>query len=154
MNGNIIKNDINEKLLNLEDILHYIPHRYPFLMIDKIKINSSNPNYAIGYKCVSGNEQFFQGHFPQSPIMPGVLIIEAMAQTACVMFLSKSKLKNHLAYFLSIDKVKFRIPVKPGDVLNLCVDILKNNGKRGKIKGRAYVQKKLVAEAEFVFIIR
>jgi UDP-3-O-[3-hydroxymyristoyl] N-acetylglucosamine deacetylase/3-hydroxyacyl-[acyl-carrier-protein] dehydratase len=142
-----------ERILSNEEILKYIPHRYPFLMIDKVKINSAELTKAIGYKCVSGNEGFFQGHFPQAPIMPGVLIVEAMAQTSCVMFLSKPKMQGKLAYFMSIDKTKFRRPVKPGDLLELRVEVVKDGGKRGKMKGEAYVEGKLTAEAEFGFII-
>jgi UDP-3-O-[3-hydroxymyristoyl] N-acetylglucosamine deacetylase/3-hydroxyacyl-[acyl-carrier-protein] dehydratase len=151
---NIIETTSNtERILNLEEILNCIPHRYPFLMIDKVRLNIIDSKKAIGYKCVSGNENFFQGHFPGAPIMPGVLIIEAMAQTSCVMFLLRSEVKNCLAYFMSIDKTKFRRPVKPGDVLELRVNIVKDNGRRGKMKGMAYVSGKLVAEAEFMFII-
>jgi UDP-3-O-[3-hydroxymyristoyl] N-acetylglucosamine deacetylase/3-hydroxyacyl-[acyl-carrier-protein] dehydratase len=142
-----------EKILSHEEVLKYIPHRYPFLMIDKVKIDTANNTKAVGYKCVSGNEIFFQGHFPGSPIMPGVLIIEAMAQTSCVMFLSRPQMQGKLAYFMSIDKAKFRVPVKPGDFLELHVEIIKDGGKRGKMKGEAYVDGKLATEAEFMFII-
>jgi len=142
-----------EKILSHEEVLKIIPHRYPFVMIDKVKINPAEPNKATGYKCVSGNENFFQGHFPGAPIMPGVLIVEAMAQTACTMFLSKPEMKNCLAYFMSIENAKFRRPVKPGDVLELRVETIKNSGRRGKMKGEAYVDGKLTTEAEFMFII-
>jgi UDP-3-O-[3-hydroxymyristoyl] N-acetylglucosamine deacetylase/3-hydroxyacyl-[acyl-carrier-protein] dehydratase len=142
-----------EKILNFEEILNYIPHRPPFLMIDKVKIDTANTKKAIGYKCVSGNENFFQGHFPDAPIMPGVLIIEAMAQTSCVMFLSRPEMRGCLAYFISIDKAKFRRPVNPGDALELHVEVLKDCGRRGKVKGRAYVDGKLTTESEFMFII-
>ncbi|MDR1928689.1 MAG: UDP-3-O-acyl-N-acetylglucosamine deacetylase [Endomicrobium sp.] len=142
-----------EKILNSEEILKYVPHRYPFLMIDKIKINITTPTKAIGYKCISGNEYFFQGHFPGIPIMPGVLIIEAMAQTSCVMFLSRPEMRGRLAYFISINNAKFRRLVKPGDVLELHVEIVKDSITRGKMKGKAYVDNKLTAEAEFTFII-
>jgi UDP-3-O-[3-hydroxymyristoyl] N-acetylglucosamine deacetylase/3-hydroxyacyl-[acyl-carrier-protein] dehydratase len=151
--GNNMQSIGTEKILNHEEVLKYIPHRYPFLMIDKIKINTKDPKKAVGYKCVSGNENFFQGHFPGAPIMPGVLIVEAMAQTSCVMFLSKPKMQGCLAYFMSIDKAKFRRPVKPGDVLELHVEVVKDGGTRGKMKGEAYVDGKLTAEAEFMFIV-
>ncbi|MDR2772097.1 MAG: 3-hydroxyacyl-ACP dehydratase FabZ, partial [Elusimicrobiota bacterium] len=95
-----------QKLLSHEETLKIIPHRYPFVMIDKVKLDENDPMRAVGYKCVSGNEGFFQGHFPGAPIMPGVLIIESMAQTACTLFLSKPEMKNCLAYFMGIDKVR------------------------------------------------
>ncbi|GHT58433.1 bifunctional enzyme LpxC/FabZ [Endomicrobiia bacterium] len=142
-----------ERILNHEEILKYIPHRHPFLMIDKVKIDTETPKKAVGYKCVSGNEDFFQGHFPGAPIMPGVLIIEAMAQTSCVMFLSRPKTQGYLAYFMSIDKAKFRRPVKPGDMLELHVEIVKDGRMCGKMKGKAYINGKLTAEAEFAFIL-
>ncbi|MDR0823183.1 MAG: 3-hydroxyacyl-ACP dehydratase FabZ [Endomicrobium sp.] len=142
-----------EKILTHEDILKIIPHRYPFLMIDKVKINSNEPLKAVGYKCVSGNEGFFQGHFPNAPIMPGALIVESMAQTSCVMFLAKPEWKGRLAYFMTIDSAKFRQPVKPGDLLELSVETLKWVGRRGKVRGEAFVDGKLVAEAEFMFMI-
>jgi len=149
----ITKLNETERMLSFEEILNWIPHRYPFIMVDKVKINTATPLTAVGYKCLSGNENFFQGHFPGAPIMPGVLIIEAMAQTSCVMFLSKSEMKDCLAYFMSIDKAKFRRPVKPGDVLELHIEVIRDSGRRGKIKGRAYVEGKLTTEAEFMFII-
>lgn len=142
-----------EKILNHEEVLKYIPHRYPFLMIDKVKVDSANTMKAIGYKCVSGNENFFQGHFPGAPVMPGVLIVEAMAQTSCVMFLSRPEMHGKLAYFMSIDNVKFRVPVKPGDLLELHVEVVKDGGRRGKMRGEAYVDGKLTTEAEFMFVI-
>ncbi len=155
MNDNIknAKSAGTERLLSTEEILKCIPHRYPFLMIDKVKIDTADLSKVVGYKCVSGNEDFFQGHFPGAPIMPGVLIVEAMAQTSCVMFLLRPEMKGRLAYFMSIDKAKFRRPVKPGDVLELRVEAVKSSGRRGKMKGRAYVDEKLAAEAEFSFII-
>ncbi|MEA5001013.1 MAG: bifunctional UDP-3-O-[3-hydroxymyristoyl] N-acetylglucosamine deacetylase/3-hydroxyacyl-ACP dehydratase [Endomicrobiaceae bacterium] len=141
-----------EKIINSAEIQRIIPHRYPILMIDRVKL-TSDPKKAIGYKCVSGNEPFFQGHFPGQPIMPGVLIVEAMAQTSCVMFLSRSEMKNCLAYFMAIDNVKFRKTVIPGDLLEMKVEVIRDSGRKGKVKGEAYVDGKLVSEAEFMFII-
>lgn len=141
-----------EIILQFEDILKIIPHKPPFVFIDKVKIIQPEKK-ATGYKAVSGNEYFFQGHFPSRPIMPGVLILEALAQTACVLFLSRPDLKNKLAYFLSIENVKFRKPVLPGDTLELSIEITHSSGRRGKIKGVASVNQTPVTESEFTFII-
>ena len=146
-------NENSVRLFNSVEIQKIIPHRYPILMVDKVKLFGDGTKKAIGYKCVSGNEPFFQGHFPGQPIMPGVLIVEAMAQTSCVMFLSRPSFKNCLAYFMGIDKVKFRKTVIPGDVLELKVEVIRDSGRKGKVRGEAYVDGKLVTEAEFMFII-
>ena len=124
----------NEKQTNLEvginEIKRLIPHRYPFLMIDKV-INLTQSTTATGIKNVSFNEPHFTGHFPEQPIMPGVLIVEAMAQTAAVLVAKTLGLMDHkfLVYFLSIDKAKFRKPVEPGDVLNLNVNVISYKDK-------------------------
>lgn len=141
-----------QRHLTIQDIMGIIPHRYPILMIDKATILEIDKK-IIGYKSVSGNEPFFQGHFPGQPIMPGVLIVEAMAQTACVLMLSKPELKNKLAFFMGIDAVKFRKPVVPGDQLELKVDILRGGGRVGKARGEAFVNGELTTEAEFTFAV-
>ena len=138
--------------LNSVEIQKIIPHRYPFLMIDKVVIEEAAKR-AVGYKAVSGNEPFFQGHFPGSPIMPGVLIVEALAQTSCVLFLSRPDLAGKLAYFMGIEKVKFRKPVLPGDYLELRVEVLKAKERFGKVKGEALVGGAVVTEAEFSFVL-
>ena len=140
------------KVFDINAIRDTIPHRYPFLMVDKVIITEEMKN-AIGYKCVSGNENYFQGHFPGNPVMPGVLIVEAMAQTACVMLLSRPEYKGKLAYFLSIDAVKFRKIVVPGDMLELRIEALRVREKGGKVRGEAFVNNNLVTEAEFMFVI-
>lgn len=147
-----IKTGLEGKMLNIQEIQKIIPHRYPFLMIDRVKI-IEDVKKAVGYKYVSGNEDFFQGHFPGKPIMPGVLVVEAMAQTACVLFLSRPDLANKLAFFMSMDNVKFRKPVEPGVLLELKVDVLRARARGGKIRGEAYIGDALVGEAEFMFVL-
>lgn len=142
---------VGETILSA-DIQKIIPHRYPFLMIDKVVVTESGKR-AVGYKSVSGNEPFFQGHFPGNPIMPGVLIVEAMAQTSCVLFLSRPDISNKMAYFMGIDQAKFRKPVLPGDNLELRIEVLKAKERVGKVKGEAFVGDKLVTEAEFTFVL-
>jgi beta-hydroxyacyl-ACP dehydratase FabZ len=134
------------------EIMKIIPHRYPILMVDKAVVVEPDKK-IIGYKCVSGNEPFFQGHFPGHPIMPGVLIVEAMAQTACVLLLGKPELKDKLAFFMGIDGVKFRRPVIPGDVLEMRVEILRAGGRVGKARGETFVQGEKATEAEFTFAV-
>ena len=117
-------------MLNSREIQEIIPHRYPFLLIDKIE--SFEPGkIAVGFKNVTINEYFFQGHFPEEPVMPGVLIIEALAQVGAVVILSQEKFKGKLAYFAGINKAKFRKKVIPGDVLRLEVEIIKTKGPIG-----------------------
>ena len=138
--------------LNIEQIKKLIPHRYPFLLIDKL-VDIIPQESAVGIKNVTFNEPFFQGHFPGVPIMPGVMIIEALAQTAAVMVGVSLNLadKNLLIYFMGIDKCKFRRKVGPGDTLELKVKVLrgKNGSKVWKFAGSATVAGEIVAEVEF-----
>lgn len=138
--------------LTTEDIEKIIPHRYPFLLVDKI-LEIEIDKKAIGIKNVSINEWFFQGHFPGKPVMPGVLIVEAMAQVAGVLTLSKKENRGKLAYFMSIDKVKFRKTIKPGDQLIIEVEVVKLKSKTGQINGKTYVDGKLAVEASLLFSI-
>ena len=137
---------------DIEAIKRIIPHRYPFLMVDRITVTEPSKT-AVGVKSVSGNEPFFQGHFPERAIMPGVLIVEAMAQTSCVLFLGKPEMKNKLAFFMGFEEVKFRKPVVPGDRLELHVEVLKARDRFGKVQGIAKVEGEAVAEATFTFAI-
>ena len=140
--------------MNIEDILKNIPHRYPFLMIDRL--TDVNPGEsAVGIKNVSINEQFFQGHFPTKPVMPGVLIVEAMAQTAAALVVVsfKEDLSSKLVYFMSIENARFRKPVEPGDTLNIIVNKKQVRGDVWKFSGEAFVGDKLVAESLFTAMI-
>lgn len=133
-----------------EQITRFLPHRYPFLLVDKIVELEPNKT-ATGIKMVTTNEWFFQGHFPKRPIMPGVLIIEAMAQVAGVLALRSLEREGVGAlYFLGIDKARFRRPVIPGDQLMLRVEVLRGGSRIWKLKGEAFVEGSLVAEAELL----
>lgn len=139
-------------MLNIEEIKEIIPHRYPFLLVDRI--DELEPGkMAKGRKMVSGNEEFFQGHFPDNPVMPGVLILEALAQTGAVALLSQEEYKGKTAYFGAMDKVKFKKIVKPGDVLILEIEIIRNKGNFGIGKAVAYVEDEIAAEALLTFAI-
>jgi 3-hydroxyacyl-[acyl-carrier-protein] dehydratase len=136
------------------DIRRMIPHRYPFLMIDRV-VNVEPARGAVGIKNITGNEPHFEGHFPVRPVMPGVLIIEAMAQTSAVMVVRTLDAVDHdmLVYFMGIDKAKFRKPVVPGDTLELHVTTERNRGKVWRFWGEARVGEATVAEAEFQAMI-
>ena len=137
--------------LNIEQIKELIPHRYPFLLVDRI-IECVPGERAVGLKCVSANEPFFQGHFPQEPVMPGVLQIEAMAQCGGLLVLnSVDEPERYSTYFLKIDGVKFRQKVVPGDTIIFRVEMLAPI-RRGisTMKGYAFVGEKVVCEAEFM----
>ncbi len=139
-------------VLNFDELKKVIPHRYPFLLIDKVTITEPSKS-AVGIKCVSGNEPFFQGHFPEHAIMPGVLIVEAMAQVACALLLSREESRNKLAFFMGMEEIKFRKPVVPGDKLELKVEILSLRSRFGKAKGEAFCDGVLTTEATFSFAI-
>ncbi len=137
--------------LEISDILKLLPHRYPFLLVDRL-IDIEGGDRCTGIKNVTMNEPFFQGHFPDFPIMPGVLIIEGMAQTAgalCIHHANKDLNDNpNLVFFMSIDRARFRRPVVPGDVLHYKVDKIRGRGTVWRFKCEAYVGDTLVTEAE------
>src|SRR5262245_13996071 len=136
-------------------ILPTIPHRYPMLMVDRV-IDMHLDRSAVGIKNVSINEPFFQGHFPSEPVMPGVLIIEAMAQTAAVLVVATygQESEGKLVYFMSLDDVRFRRPVFPGDRLELHVEKMQSRASVWKFAGKAIVDGKVAAEATFAAMIR
>ena len=135
-------------------IMELLPHRYPMLMVDRLE-QIKRGQSAVGIKNVTINEPFFQGHFPGHPIMPGVLIVEAMAQTAgaLVRFSSDSGNSAEVVYFMTIDKARFRRPVVPGDTLRLSVNAIRTRGRIWRFAGEAYVGDELVAEAEYSAMI-
>lgn len=142
----------NEISLDIKEIQEILPHRYPFLFVDSIE--SLEPlKKAVGYKNVSINEYFFQGHFPQEPVLPGVIIIEALAQVGAISLLYDEKFKGKIAYFGGIKNVRFREKVIPGDRLRLEVEIVKMKGSIGIGKGTAKVGNKIVCEGELTFAI-
>ncbi|MGL9728805.1 3-hydroxyacyl-ACP dehydratase FabZ [Enterococcus sp. DIV0756] len=139
-------------MLTIEEIKEIIPHRYPMLLIDRVEELEAGKSIKAK-KNVSVNEPFFQGHFPHEPVMPGVLIVEAMAQAGAIALLSMDEFKGKTAYFGGIDKAKFRKKVVPGDTLVLEVELTKVRSSAGCGKGIAYVDGKKVAEAELTFMI-
>lgn len=141
----------DQQQYNIQEILKLLPHRYPFILVDRIL--EVDPGERIkGLKNVTMNENFFQGHFPSEPVMPGVLILEGMAQVGALLaFLTdKDMAGDKLVYFAGLDKVKFRQKVVPGDQLQYEVSVNKQKGKFWKMDGKAYVEDKLVAEAQLM----
>ena len=140
--------------IDYAEVSRLIPHRYPFLLVDRAE--DYRPHQSIiGIKCVTNNEPFFQGHFPNNPVMPGVLIVEAIAQTGAVL-MSKSlnaDVTGKTIFFMSLDNCRFRQPVRPGDVLRMYVEVLRARSDVFKFKGRALVGEKVAAEAEFAAMV-
>ena len=146
------------KIYTVEEIMEMLPHRYPFLLVDRLEVEVPGEK-GVGLKNVTMNEEFFQGHFPGNPVMPGVLQIEAMAQTAGALVMASMedyKEKKAGVFFMSIDGVKFRKPVKPGepgDQLRMHVEKIKERGKVYVFRGESKVDGKVVSEAEFTAMI-
>lgn len=137
--------------MNIDGIMKVLPHRYPFLMVDKVVEINGNKITAI--KNVSINEPYFEGHFPGHPIMPGVLQLEAMAQVAGILMLQQAENTGKLAYFMSAESVKWRKPVRPGDILVIAIELTKTRGKIGRAKGVCSVNNEPVSEAEVTFML-
>lgn len=139
-------------MLNAQQIQEIIPHRYPFLLVDRIE-ELEEAKRAVGLKNVSINEDFFNGHFPGYPVMPGVLIVEALAQVGAVALLSKEENKGRLAFFAGIDNCRFKRQVVPGDTLRLEVEIVRLRGTIGKGKAVATVEGEVACEADITFAL-
>jgi len=144
--------------MDVMDIQKILPHRYPFLLVDRVtELNSKES--IVAYKNVSISEPVFEGHFPGHPIYPGVMILEGMAQAGGILAfksmdgVTEEEIQNKVVYFMSIDKAKFRAPVKPGDKLEYKISVIKNKGAIWLLKGEAYVDGKLTSEAELKAMI-
>lgn len=148
-------NDTNTSQIDIQAIMEMIPHRYPLLLVDRI-VDMEQGKSIVGLKNVSFNEPHFQGHFPSFPIMPGVLIVEAMAQTSAVLVVKTlgDETAGKLVFFMSIEEAKFRKPVVPGDALHMHVEVIKNRGPIWKFKGVAKVGDEVHAEAVFSAMIQ
>lgn len=140
------------RTLDIQEIMETIPHRYPFLFVDKVEILEEGVK-GIGYKNVTINESHFQGHYPGAPVMPGVLIVETMAQVGAVILLSREDFKGKVPYFAGINKFRFKKKVSPGDTLRIEVEITKLRRSIGIGYGKAYVGDLLAGEGEFMFAI-
>ncbi|MCB1067872.1 MAG: 3-hydroxyacyl-ACP dehydratase FabZ [Simkania sp.] len=140
-------------VFNIKEISKILPHRYPFLLVDRVIQLDLENNYIIGLKCLTINEQFFQGHFPDAPIMPGVLILEALAQVGGILIHEKGY-NDKTAVLLNVNQAKFRRPVLPGDVLYLHAQGIHFGSRGGKVQARAFVNDQLAAEAEIGFALR
>ena len=149
--GNEVEPPAGDGAMTTEEVMKHLPHRYPFLMVDRVvKIEG---NRVVAVKNITINEPYFQGHFPQHPIMPGVLQLEAMAQVAGILMIQRAAKVNQMAYFMAADSVKWRKPVLPGDVLVIEVELTKSRGKIGRANGVCKVGGEIVSEAEVTFIV-
>jgi 3-hydroxyacyl-[acyl-carrier-protein] dehydratase len=140
--------------IDIAEILQRIPHRYPFLLVDRAEDYRAHQS-IVGIKCVTMNEPYFQGHFPDNPVMPGVLIVEALAQTGAVL-MSKSldaDVKGKTIFFMSLDNCRFRYPVRPGDVIRMEVEVVRARADVFKFRGKAMVGDKTAAEADFAAMV-
>jgi 3-hydroxyacyl-[acyl-carrier-protein] dehydratase len=150
----IFEHPVKERpvIIGPKKIESILPHRYPFLLVDKVIYLNLEKNEIIGQKNMTKNEQFFQGHFPEVPIMPGVLILEALAQTGGILVHQKGY-TDKIAVLMNISEARFRKPIVPGDIVDLYVKALHVSNKGGKIKARALVGENVVAEAEITFAL-
>ena len=134
----------------MREILKIIPHRFPFMLVDRV-VETNGTDYIIGYKNLTFNEPFFQGHFPGQPVMPGVMQVEALAQLAGVLLLRSKERVGKVPYLMTIDNVKFRRPVVPGDKLVLRIDVIRDRRRTGQVRGVASVDGEPATEADIKF---
>ena len=139
-------------IMDVGAIKKHLPHRYPFLLVDRV-LEMEPFKRIVAIKNVTANEDFFNGHFPSKPVMPGVLIIESMAQVAGLVMLTEEEHRGKIPYFTGIDNARFRRPVVPGDQLRLEVDVLRIKGNVGRVNGKAVVDGQGVAEADLMFVL-
>ncbi len=139
-----------ESILNLEEIREIVPHRYPFLLVDRVTEIDEDSGMIKGYKNITANEPIFQGHFPQAAIFPGVMILEAMGQLGAIFMLRKLPQERRMAYFAGIDKARFKRMVVPGDCLELELKLVRQRGNFAVVEGKAYVDGQLAAEAQLM----
>ena len=139
-------------MVSIREILDILPHRYPFILVDRILEMEENKR-AVGIKCVTINEPFFQGHFPGLPTMPGVMIAEALAQVGGIMLMASNREEKVIPYLAGIQKLRFKKPVYPGDVLRMEVEMLGGKGGMGKVKGEVTVDGEVVAFGEMLFAL-
>ena len=137
-------------MYDIQKIMSFLPHRYPFLLVDRIL--EIDEKHAVGIKNVTINEPFFQGHFPNEPVMPGVLVLEAMGQVAAMMMSAKPGSENLITFLTGVEKAKFRKPVKPGDQLVTTAEMVRLRGKMGKVRTIGRIDGAVAAEAEFSFV--
>ena len=138
-------------VMDVNDILAILPHRYPFMLVDRITEVDIENKRIVGYKNLTFNEPFFQGHFPQEPIMPGVMQLEAMAQVAGILLNKVNQKEGEIAYFMAIDKAKFRRKVVPGDILRMEIEVTRWRTRMAGVQGKAYVGDELACQAELMF---
>lgn len=139
-------------IIDIKEIMKIIPHRQPMLLVDRVEIVEEDKK-AVGFKGATYNEPYFAGHFPQEPVMPGVLIMEAMAQTTAVLLLNKEEMRGKVGYYAGINKAKFRKKVVPGSMLRMEVEVIRQRGPLAVAYGKAYTDEGLAAEGEMTFMI-
>jgi len=154
--GDSMSENIEGSSVTITEIMDFLPHRYPFLLVDRV-VEMNGEQSGVGIKNVTASEPWFTGHFPEDPVFPGVLIIEAIAQVSAILVLQHAKdsgspIETKLIYFMTVDKVRFRHPVTPGDQMRIQVTQIRRRGMAYKFKGEVYVDGQLMAEGEIMAV--